>query len=260
MKGYDPHEKSSIKSIISKELMSKIRNGDYQHAGEEEAINLVFENIEKNKQLLLLDVGSGLGGTAAFIQNAGWGDVFGIDINPDVVESAKLRHPECKFFHMSVDKITNSLLSSVEFDIIYMFNSFFLFPDHKLALREISSVARTGAKLLLFDYIDYGNYMSNPYRENEVKILPNILKNDDIDVIFCETNWKVISCKNIDDYYINWYKELFNKIISHENKSECLINVDTFRLFKNRYEHILDVLEKKIIGGIVIEAEKMDIF
>lgn len=62
--------------LQNKKFLSFIRNGDYAHAGEEEAIELAMSGIEKNPQRNILDVGCGLGGTANYLQtllsNNGW--------------------------------------------------------------------------------------------------------------------------------------------------------------------------------------------
>jgi 2-polyprenyl-3-methyl-5-hydroxy-6-metoxy-1,4-benzoquinol methylase len=72
-----------MRHFEGKRLLSVIRGSDYAHAGEEEAINLVMSRIPKNNGRLILDVDCGLGGTAKFIQEHGWGQVTGIDIEEE---------------------------------------------------------------------------------------------------------------------------------------------------------------------------------
>jgi hypothetical protein len=63
-KNKDPHHEMSISPFLNKKIMSAIRGGDYQHLGEEEAIELLLSKIDtKLEDLMILDVGSGLGGT-----------------------------------------------------------------------------------------------------------------------------------------------------------------------------------------------------
>ena len=69
-----------MQHFVGKQMLAMMRKGDYAHAGEEEAIDLVMNKIPKDNTRLILDVGCGLGGTAKYIQDHGWGKVTGIDI------------------------------------------------------------------------------------------------------------------------------------------------------------------------------------
>ena len=53
-----------MNSYLGKEILSIIRDGNYAHPGEEEAIELTFQDIPKNSHRQMLDVGCGRGGTA----------------------------------------------------------------------------------------------------------------------------------------------------------------------------------------------------
>jgi hypothetical protein len=51
-------------------ILFQLRNGDYAHAGEEEAIDLVIKNISATGSVL--DVGSGFGGTLNYFHSKGF--------------------------------------------------------------------------------------------------------------------------------------------------------------------------------------------
>lgn len=80
-----------MNSPLGKKVLSIVRKADYAHAGEEEAIEIVFKNIPKDSKRLLLDVGCGRGKTAQSVQHKGWGKVTGIDIDSDLINYAKKR-------------------------------------------------------------------------------------------------------------------------------------------------------------------------
>jgi SAM-dependent methyltransferase len=76
-------------SYTGKHLLALIRGSDYAHAGEEEAIELALRPVPRRASQLLLDVGCGLGGTAKYVQDHGWGTVVGLDVEPDSIVRAR---------------------------------------------------------------------------------------------------------------------------------------------------------------------------
>ena len=78
----------------SKQILSFLRDGNYAHPGEIEAIQLTMQSIAKNPQQLLLDVGCGLGGTAHYLQTYGFGKVTGLDIDHGLITAAKRHYPD----------------------------------------------------------------------------------------------------------------------------------------------------------------------
>ena len=54
----------NMNSFEGKRILALIREGDYAHAGEEEAIERAFRSIPKNRENWVLDVGCGRGGSA----------------------------------------------------------------------------------------------------------------------------------------------------------------------------------------------------
>lgn len=76
---------STNKMNDSKQLLSYARRGDFAHPGEIKAIQLAMSPIAKNPSQRLLDVGCGLGGTAHYLQQHGWGEVVDVDIDGELM-------------------------------------------------------------------------------------------------------------------------------------------------------------------------------
>jgi cyclopropane fatty-acyl-phospholipid synthase-like methyltransferase len=51
-----------------KEILATVRSEDFAHAGEEEAIELVFKDITKQADRKILDAGCGRGGSANYVR------------------------------------------------------------------------------------------------------------------------------------------------------------------------------------------------
>lgn len=267
----DPHEGMQITSAVNHEIMSKIRSMDYQHPGETEAIEIVFKDVKRDKNHLLLDVGCGRGGTAHYLQHQGWGQVIGIDINKDVVQVANNKYSSSNdqgalqtplFLNgdvIAIEQILKSIFKApVLFDVIYLLNSFFLFPDHRTALLALKSVSKASTNLIVFDYVNYGHYDSQAHSENGKALIPNAILWQQIDPLFTVSGWKVSSAQKIDSLYIQWYQALMAKI--EKKRPECVEQYGkaAFDCFTRRYQHILDALTDGSLGGVIITAKQIN--
>src|SRR6185312_7479553 len=50
-------DRFSMNSYLGQRILSLVREGDYAHAGEEEAIELAMSDVEKDSHRVILDVG-----------------------------------------------------------------------------------------------------------------------------------------------------------------------------------------------------------
>jgi len=256
----DPHNGTFLSSMINKEIMSEIRGGDYQHPGEEEAIEMAFSKIAKNPRQLLLDVGCGRGGTAHYLQQKKWGNVVGIDINSEVLEVARQKYGATPFpVFLCCDvlnvkqTIKNTFIDEVKFDVIFIFGALCLMPNHVKVLQTLKEVVNKQTRLVIFDCIDYGEYSAeNPRAENGKILLPNCIKYNEIDETFLAGGWEKPNVKIIDKKFISWYKNLMQKIIAGREKYSAKYGKKAFSIFEQRYRHLSDIIENKTLGGAII--------
>jgi SAM-dependent methyltransferase len=110
-----------MNSFSGKQLLALIRESDYAHAGEQEAIEMTLRNYPRRTDQLLLDVGCGRGGTANYVQELGWGRVVGLDSEPDSIAHARQVYPAIEFHACAV--VDAALVLGRKFDLIYLFNS-----------------------------------------------------------------------------------------------------------------------------------------
>ena len=86
----------AMNSFRGKQVLALLRDGDFAHAGEEEAIERTLREVPKNPERAILDAGCGRGGTAAYMQRNRWGQVTGIDREPRSIAHARDTYPEVR--------------------------------------------------------------------------------------------------------------------------------------------------------------------
>lgn len=245
-----------LRAYQGKKLLSELRGADYAHAGEVEAIELVFEKLKKSDKNKVLDAGCGLGGTAYFIQSSGWGTVTAFDIEPSAIKHAKAHYPSISFLESPAETI-DTALEHESFDIIYAFNAFYAFEDQAKALSAFSKVAGPNCTLALFDYscsstdLVRESYTPKPYpasRFNPI-LLPTI------QLSLYNTGWRLTECIDITAHYIRWYQDLIDKLHLKEAALTTKYGTDAFTYAKEVYTNLLMLLQNDELGGHIILAD-----
>ena len=122
----------NMNSFEGKRILALVRDGDYAHPGEEEAIERAFRGVAKSPHNWILDVGCGRGGSAEYLRRHGWGNLAGIDRDVDSIEYAKATYPSVEFHTCDVLEVPATVKH--EFDVIYMLSAFYAFVDQRAAL------------------------------------------------------------------------------------------------------------------------------
>ncbi|MBP9692618.1 MAG: methyltransferase domain-containing protein [Alphaproteobacteria bacterium] len=247
-----------LKINTSRLLLAHLRGGDYAHAGDEEAIDMVvqkslsFDSSLKNKTVL--DVGSGFGGTAYYLYQDGFKDIHGIDLDQPAITYAKEKYPSITFTAgdaLGVDQI----YSANSFSFISLFNVAYAIQNKAALLTKLSAIAAPGAILAVFDYTQANPIPNDPLKDLAGKpmypLQPDQFKRD-----LKGAGWEILEVTDMTPHYIRWYKNLLIKLsaevslLKKEFSQEDLLKVkESFRLLLNR-------LKQGILGGIVIYARK----
>ncbi len=170
-------------------VLALVRDGDYAHAGEEEAIELAMRDISKDPERFLLDAGCGRGGTAAYLQRHGWGRVAGFDIERQSIDRASQAYPDLRF--VACDILFVEHYFDERFDVFTMFNVLHALPDHARALHALAQLAKPGGRLVVFDYIDRGRYHEDAILEAGQPFLPQLPKLSELSSIFAGGGWEL---------------------------------------------------------------------
>lgn len=236
-----------------KTLVSFFRGGDapYAHAGEKEAIEIAMQGVEADQAQRILDVGCGLGGTAAVLQQ--WGHVDGFDIEEASVLSARERYPLIDF---RVSDVVNAAecYPGQTFDIITLFNVFYAFPQQEAALLALRKIAHPGTKLILFDYSAPENGDSEMICYEPVEKTFNPIRPESIVALLEKTGWTNAQVRPLDREYEAWYATFLEKIASKESAAREEFGDEAFDHAQKRYQFLYDEIVRQNIGGVLVST------
>ena len=238
-----------------KRLLAKVRGGDYAHAGEEEAIHLLWERLPKIPTQSCLDAGCGRGGTAAFVQSQGWGAVTGVDIDATSIAEAATMHPGIPFHALDIAETGRKFPG--QFDIIYAFNAFYAFPNQPMALAALAEAAKPGAELCLFDYVDRGSFSGDPFALKPESALWQPINLEIFPVQLEAAGWKMTSRLLLHDSYRRWYEALTNRFSAQRQALLTEFPTDLVDYATDYYQSLLASIEHGALGGAIIYAERM---
>ncbi len=238
-----------------KQLLAYLRQGDFSHPGEIEAIQLAMKNIPQNHLRQILDVGSGLGGTADYLQKQGFGSVAGLDIDPILIEYAKKHYPNARFIEGDIQQELVGL-SPIRFDLIYCFSSFFCFKNQEQALKQMAKLANPGCQLIVFDYSRQNTKsIKSPFPWSSTASHFNPIFLPELKRQLEKTGWSFKSSLDISAHFDRWYTELLARFLA--KRQECIERFDkaTFDEMCAGFSHLLQEIQSGRVGGLIAFSE-----
>ncbi|OGT44722.1 MAG: hypothetical protein A3E82_05370 [Gammaproteobacteria bacterium RIFCSPHIGHO2_12_FULL_38_11] len=233
-------------------ILAALRDGDFTHPGEIEAIDLMMKNVKKDNDQNILDIGSGLGGTTDYLNNNRFGNVIGIDIDSDHIQYATKKYPNSHF--IAADVLHAADFLNQKFQLMIAMCSFFCFEKQKELLMELSKIADKNAELIVFDYSQpHAGQTENPF-SSSLPFHPIYL--DTFKKNLLESGWQYQSHIDISDYFEKCYVMLLNKF---DAKKEVLLSQFDHHLVNTMYSgynKLLDAIHEKKIGGIIVYARR----
>jgi ubiquinone/menaquinone biosynthesis C-methylase UbiE len=237
----------NMNSFEGKRILALVREGDYAHAGEEQAIERSFRSILKTSEQWMLDVGCGRGGSAEFLRRRGWGHVEGIDRDSDSIDYAHATYPEIGFHVCDVLDVPRTVNRT--FDVIYMLNAFYAFDRQREALAELRKVARPSAQLVIFDYTVGANAgdMPNP-------MMPHAIRLSEIAAMLREAGWEPGAVEDLNAEYARWYAEFVQRIQIKRTEIEKICGADWYNFVLSMYSGLHGVIAGGGLGGAIVHA------
>jgi len=245
----------AMNSFQGKRVLAMVRDGDFAHAGEEEAIERAMREVPKDPNQCILDAGCGRGGTAAYMQRNGWGQVTGIDVEAESIAHAQEVYPDLTFVSCNINELALHLDRC--FDVITLFNVLYALPDHAGGLRSLADRGKPKARLVIFDYVDRGGYQGAPFVNPGIPFLPNPPRLEGLTETLETGGWRLQEVRELHDDYERWYVALISQIKAKRDAIERLVGPDGFEHVLGRYGGLLSEIREGRLDGAVIYGEKL---
>jgi SAM-dependent methyltransferase len=239
----------NMNSFEGKRILALIREGDYAHAGEEQAIERTFRSIRKDSGRWMLDVGCGRGGSADYLRRNRWGHVEGIDRDAESIEYARATYPEVGFHTCGVLDVPRTVTR--DFDIIYMLNAFYAFDRQRDALVELRKVAKRGAQLVIFDYT-VGAKAGDTTKPNPM--MPHAIRLSEIAAMLRDAGWEPGVIEDLNVEYARWYAEFVRRIQLKRVEIEQIGGADWYNFVFSMYSGLHGVIADGRLGGAIVHA------
>jgi cyclopropane fatty-acyl-phospholipid synthase-like methyltransferase len=239
----------NMNSFEGKRILALIRDGDYAHPGEEEAIERAFRGIAKSPHNWILDVGCGRGGSAEYLRHHGWGKLAGIDRDSDSIDYANATYTEIEFKACDVLDVPTTIKR--EFDVIYMLTAFYAFANQRDALVALRTVAKSGARLVIFDYA-IG-------READLSVqgqvfIPYPIRLSGIATMLRKAGWEPGEIENLSADYARWYTTFVERIGRKRDEIEKIGGAEWYNFVLSMYSGLRDVIASGTLGGAIVHA------
>lgn len=247
-------------------LLARLRDGDFAHAGDKEAIEIVLNKIsvllikaqhnsdnDLKSEIKALDVGCGLGGTADYIKTATAFELHGIDIDPWAIQHAKSKYKDIRFFECDVMNVKKEFREN-QFDLIYLFNVFYAIPQQKDSLKQLAAIGKSGALLVIFDYTCDKQNLSFDVKDLSGKQM-NPVNLQNLREWFTASHWNLIEIVNLTAEYQRWYEDFIKLMIMKRDELLRDFSEEVFLKVYDTFNILLDSLRKKKIQGSVIYAK-----
>lgn len=231
-------------------ILSYIRQGDYTHVGEEEAIDIIMSRFTENGNRTILDVACGLGGTANYIQGHGWGKVTGFDIDDQTIKYAKTTYPEIDFVLADVANASQALKGRT-FDLICIVNSIVCFPDQVGALKQLRTLAKKNTKLLIFEYTDLAPKGKNPL-VGSARISFKPIRYDELKDMLDESGWDCEDTVILDAAFEKWYANFLVRLEEKKEEVDKRYGKGASDYTKGKYSLLYHNLKNKNLGGCLL--------
>ncbi len=200
-----------------------------------------------------LDLGCGFGGTIDQMHKYGFHSIHGVDIDRSSIDYARQHYPEIPFYCADATQVSTLFVPQF-FSFISLFSVIYAIEDKRKLLGSLSTVAKPGALLALFDY----TIKKSSFPEKDLagkSMFPMTLSS--LTTNLEETGWEILQIDDLSSQFLAWYRALLAKIKTDEAAlgkefppRDILKVTATFTTMKDWLKH------SKLGGALVLARRK----
>ena len=131
-----------------------LKGVDEFHTGGIEATNALLDHLEITPEMMVVDLGCGLGGTARHLVHRYGATVRGIDLTPALVETARVLNERLGLtdrITLEVGSVLDLPFEDASADLVTMFHVGMNIADKDRLFAEVARVLKPGGTFALFD-------------------------------------------------------------------------------------------------------------
>lgn len=246
----DEKERYLSRNILRSET---IYGQGYQSPGGTEAIEWCCRYVDLssfNKPMTVLDIGSGLGGTAFYFNDSYGARVIGIDTAEDMIKislqrKGELGYKDIQFIH---GNILTLQLENEMFDLIWSRDVFMYESKKDKTFLKCKSLLKDNGYLIISDFCIGGT--ASDFDEYIKTASYNLMTLTDYRKTIEEAGLKLITCEDISSHTKDL---LLNDLHKFENNKKNFLNnysENDYKYIINRWNTKIDFINR----GLLIEA------
>jgi SAM-dependent methyltransferase len=249
-----------MNTATGKAVLALIRDGDFAHPGEEEAIGLLVSGLRPDPTRRLLDAGCGRGGTAAWLQEHGYGAATGIDVDEETVAEGRRLHPEVELLHGDLQRAAT--VTGGRFDLIYSMTALYAVADQAAALAQLALLAAPGGALSLLEYSDPNGRFAAATAGRRSFSFWRPLDPTVVGPLLAAAGWRLGTAaggpgvRDPAPELARWYEELCARIERARPLIEERFGGEWADFVAAEYAAILQLVRDGDLGGLLITARK----
>ncbi|MCI5053075.1 MAG: methyltransferase domain-containing protein [Simkaniaceae bacterium] len=186
------------------------------------AIEHLLEKVDLNG-LTALDIGCGLGGVCHYLNSKYDMKLYGIDINPWMIQEAKKRTPQVNFILSEDDGAID--LPSNHFDLIFSKGVLCHVEDKELLFREVARLLKPGGQFIVNDWIAtaHGKWGPNVDRLMEIESLTVVAHSEDhYRKVLVKCGFTIPTVRDDTKLYRDWNQEIIDTLIANKGSREYI--------------------------------------
>lgn len=235
-----------LNDFQGKALLAAVRQGDFAHPGEAEAVALVLRQSGIVPRGAALDAGCGRGGTARLLREAGFAEVTGLEMDEASVDYARGAHPGIAF-HVSDLRQADEQFQG-RYEAAFLFNVLYAIHEQCAALATLHRYVRPGGRLCLFDYVAHDGAAIarvNPLSRTPSDVLT--LRRD-----LAGAGWREVVVRDVSADYRRWYETLVARFAAPDLRAR--FPAPYVEAAVEKFSALLGCLERGEMGGAIITA------